>query len=70
MNTSTVLSCEDLKQITGYQRPGDVARCLREQGVRVFNGRSGPWTTIDLINQAGGMVQQGNEDDIDPRQII
>ncbi|MAR73687.1 DUF4224 domain-containing protein [Halomonas sp.] len=70
MNTSTVLSCEDLKQITGYQRPGDVARCLREQGVRVFNGRSGPWTTIDLINQAGGLVQQANDDDIDPRQII
>ncbi|MBY5985753.1 DUF4224 domain-containing protein [Halomonas sp. DP5Y7-2] len=70
MSHQAVLSCEDLKQITGYQRPGDVARCLREQGVRVFNGRSGPWTTIDLINQAGGFVQQANDDDIDPRQII
>lgn len=70
MSSQTVLSCEDLKQITGYQRAGDVARCLRDQGVRVFNGRSGPWTTIDLINQAGGLRHGHDDDDLDPRQVI
>lgn len=68
----SVLSCEDLKGITGYQRPGDVARCLREQGVRVFHGRNGPWTTIDLINQAGGLEigQPAAPSDLDPRRVL
>lgn len=70
MSNSSVLSCEDLRAITGYQRQSDVARCLRNQGVRVFNGRAGPWTTLDLINQAGGLIQGANEDEIDPKQII
>lgn len=50
-----VLTFQDLQQVTGYQRRSDVERCLIEQGVRIFRGRSGPWTTIDLINQAGGI---------------
>lgn len=53
--TPGVLTFQDLQQVTGYQRRSDVERCLIEQGVRIFRGRSGPWTTIDLINQAGGI---------------
>lgn len=70
MKNSVVLSCEDLKEITGYQRPGDVARCLRDQGVRVFNGRSGPWTTLDLINQAGGLQFQIDTEQLDPHNVL
>ncbi len=66
---SGVLGCEALRQITGYQRPADIARCLREQGVRVFHGRRGPWTTLDLINQAGGLGDPAANDTLDPRQI-
>jgi uncharacterized phosphosugar-binding protein len=61
MSHPSVLSCDDLKAITGYQRAGDVSRCLRDQGVHVFEGRHGPWTTIELINQAGGLVSGGGE---------
>lgn len=50
-----VITCPELMAITGYQRPADVARCLREQGIHVFNGKAGPWTTLDLINRAGGI---------------
>lgn len=50
-----ILTFEDLKRITGYGRRADVERTLQEQGIRVFRGRSGPWTTVDLINQAGGL---------------
>ena len=53
--TSDVLSFEDLQRITGYQRRSDVERTLLEQGIRMFRGRTGPWTTIDLINRAGGV---------------
>lgn len=51
----SLIGCKQLMEITGYQRPADVARCLREQGVHVFEGRCGPWTTIELINLAGGL---------------
>ncbi|HEJ6164829.1 TPA: hypothetical protein SL829_002159 [Pseudomonas aeruginosa] len=50
-----VLTFEDLKRITGYSRRADVERALAEQGVRLFRGRLGPWTTVELINQAGGL---------------
>lgn len=50
-----LISCKELMAITGYRRPADVARCLREQGVHVFEGRNGCWTTLDLINRAGGI---------------
>ncbi|ASV36138.1 hypothetical protein CI807_08085 [Pseudomonas sp. NS1(2017)] len=50
-----VLVFTDLQRITGYQRRSDVERSLIDQGVRLFRGRTGPWTTLDLINQAAGM---------------
>lgn len=52
--TTMVLSFEDLQRVTGYQRRSDVERSLVDQGIRMFRGRTGPWTTIDLINSAAG----------------
>ena len=67
---SNILSCDQLKGITGYQRSADVARCLRDQGVRVFYGRNGPWTTLDLINLAGGFEKNTSPDTLTPDQIL
>nr|WP_024310257.1 hypothetical protein [Pseudomonas sp. P818] len=55
IDNAGILTFEDLKRITGYGRRADVERTLHEQGIRVFRGRAGPWTTVDLINQAGGL---------------
>ena len=65
-----LLSCDDLQDITGYKRPSDIERCLIEQGVKVFRGRLGPWTTLDLINQAGGLRTKADNDDHYPPDII
>ena len=53
--TNHVLTFEDLQRITGYQRRSDVERSLFDQGIRMFRGRTGPWTTLDLIHQAAGI---------------
>ncbi|WP_448125670.1 hypothetical protein [Pseudomonas veronii] len=53
--SDNVLVFTDLQRITGYQRRSDVERSLIDQGVRLFRGRTGPWTTLNLINQAAGM---------------
>jgi Domain of unknown function (DUF4224) len=55
MSAARVLEFEDLQRLTGYSRRSDVERALRSQGIRIFIGRRGPWTTLDLINQAGGL---------------
>lgn len=71
MSSTSVLSCEDLRQITGYQRSADIERCLREQGINVFRGRLGPWTTVDLVNLAGGLKPAAtNDDTYDPDSIL
>lgn len=55
----SLVETEDLLAITGCKHAGDAARKLREQGIKVFDGRKGrPWTTIELINAAGGLLQQ------------
>lgn len=51
---SKVLTFQDLQRLTGYTRRSGVEQALRKQGIRWFWGRQGPWTTIDLVNQAGG----------------
>lgn len=55
MSAARVLEFEDLQRMTGYRRRSDVERTLRAQGIKTFVGRKGPWTTLDLINQAGGL---------------
>jgi len=59
--TGNVLTFEDLQHITGYQRRSDVERSLINQGIRMFRGRTGPWTTLDLIHQAAGMEPAASE---------
>ncbi|WP_122290641.1 DUF4224 domain-containing protein, partial [Pseudomonas syringae group genomosp. 3] len=52
---------EELQRITGYTRRADVERALRSEGIRIFFGRKGPWTTVDLVNQAGGLKPANQE---------
>lgn len=52
---TTILSIDDLRRSTGYSRPTDVARCLKAQGVKVFWGKDGPWTTSTALDAALGL---------------
>lgn len=49
-----LVSFESLKTLTGYERRSDIERSLQSQGIRFFHGRQGLWTTLALINYAGG----------------
>lgn len=50
-----VLDFATLRAITGYQTQPEVERCLKSQGIRYFFSRQGVWTTLDLVNAAGGI---------------
>lgn len=53
----SLVSTSRLLEITGYKTVGDMERCLTEQGIRLFRGKGGMvWTTMELINQAGGLA--------------
>lgn len=53
---SAILTTADLMRATGYKRAADMARELRRQGIKLFEGKDGPWTTLDLVNAAGGIL--------------
>lgn len=55
-----LLTCEQLLQATGYDRPADLCRSLDKQGVRYLMGKGGkPWTTVGLVEAAVGLVPPG-----------
>ena len=57
-----ILTVHELVALTGCERWGDVTRSLSEQGIRFFLGKGGDlWTTIDLVNAAGGLSPDGSE---------
>lgn len=65
-----VLSTAELKAITGYERTGDVRRCLDRQHIRYFFGRDGVWTTIGLVEAAGGLVHGAAETETLPPEVF
>lgn len=50
------LTTDDLRELTQYDRVGDIRRCLDKQGIRYFWGKDGVWTTQALVNHAGGLA--------------
>ena len=54
---SNIVLFDELKDATGYERVGDVEKCLKKQGIKTFYGRGKKvlWTTPELINAAGGL---------------
>ena len=62
---SSLIKFKELQSITGYERPSDVESALINQGIKVFRGKSKTvWTTIELINAAGGIVRNESQRDI------
>ena len=66
MNNNNIVDTKSLGEITGYKRPSKIEKCLKQQGIRYFHGKHGPWTTIDLMNAANGLTSlpQTNTEDI------
>jgi hypothetical protein len=56
-----LVSFESLRVLTGYERRSDIERSLQSQGIHFFYGRNGLWTTLTLINYAGGAGTANSE---------
>lgn len=58
--TDPLLTTDDLRRWTGYQRQADVRRWLDEHAVPYLVGRDGPVTTVSAVEAALG-VRPGAE---------
>jgi hypothetical protein len=58
---TTLINTDQLKQLTGYTRSGDIERCLDSQGVKYLHGKNGPITTLDALNNALGIKTEHND---------
>lgn len=63
--TDSILDSQTLLRLTNCKREGDCKRVLEAQGIAVFDGRQGIWTTIQLVNAAGmnkmGLLKEETE---------
>ena len=63
--SDSILDSATLLKLTDCKREGDCKRVLEAQGVHVFHGRKGIWTTIQLVNAAGmnkmGLLKEESE---------
>lgn len=58
-----LITQSQLQKVTGLSSPKILEDRLRDQGIRFFYGKKGKiWTTIDLINAAGGLAKVESND--------
>lgn len=55
---SAIVTHEQLKIATGYDRISEIEKCLRQNNVRYLSGKKGIFTTVDALNAAMGLSNQ------------
>lgn len=55
-----IIDAEQLRAMSGKRTAAAVRRWASAQGIRVRDGKGGPWTTVEAVNAALG-VGSANE---------
>ena len=67
---SNLVDSDELSRATGYERPGDIEKCLRKNGVPVLYGKNGKiFTTVDAVNTALGITAATAKDSKNEKEI-
>lgn len=64
-----VVDAATLRQLSGKHNRSAVRRWASQQGIRVLDGKDGPWTTQDALNAALG-VGSANDEAYDPDKVL
>ncbi|MCU7844687.1 MAG: DUF4224 domain-containing protein [Candidatus Thiodiazotropha sp. (ex Monitilora ramsayi)] len=52
----SIITYERLQELTGYERPSELKKCLKSQGITFLRGKAGrPFTTLAALNRAMGI---------------
>lgn len=54
--TEHIVPFPDLQRLSGKRQRAAVERWCAREGIRVFHGRDGVWTTLEALNAALGLV--------------
>lgn len=55
-----IITLDELRRLTGYQRAGRIEQWLRERGIGFVSTPLGPVTTIDALNAALGAARRAS----------
>lgn len=64
-----IVDAETLRRLSGKQNRSAVRRWASQQGIRVLDGKDGPWTTQEALNAALG-VGSANDDAYNPEKVL
>lgn len=64
-----IVDASQLRERSGKRNASAVRRWASRQGIRVFDGKDGPWTTLEALNKALG-VSSANDDYYTPEQVL
>jgi len=56
-----IIDAEQLRTISGKRTAPALRRWAHKYGIRVLDGKEGPWTTVEAINQALGLGATASE---------
>ena len=60
MSDNSIIAFEQLQKITGFEQKAAIKRHLTASGVRFFETPRSLYTTVELMNAAGGLVFNPN----------
>jgi hypothetical protein len=64
-----VVDAFQLRELSGKRTASAVRRWATKQGIRVRDGKEGPWTTVEALNEALG-VSSANDSAYRPGEVI
>ena len=67
--TPHIVDAQMLRQLSGKHSRSAVRRWASAQGIRVLDGKDGPWTTQEALNAALG-VGSSNDEAYDPDKVL
>lgn len=65
----SIVGADELRQRSGKHNASAIRRWASQQGIRVFDGKDGPWTTLEALNKALG-VSSANESPYSADQVL
>jgi hypothetical protein len=69
IQNSHMVDAETLRQRSGKKSRSAIRKWASAQGFRVFDGKDGPWTTLEALNAALG-VGSANDEAYDPNKVL
>lgn len=64
-----IVDADELRRLSGKRTAAAVRRWASAHGIRVVDGKGGPWTTLEAVNKALG-VSSANDDAYKADEIL